>query len=136
LAIDNLQTNNNELEYPQVRMIEAIPIQQDGQELICLRDPQQIATNILMVPPQAFYIISLFDGSHSILDMQENFLKQFGQLIQKDQIEAIIQQLDQELYLETENYRFAVKRLKTNFIILDIGKQHMQEVHMKENPLN
>ena len=40
--------------YPKIRPVEAIPLQDDAQEGICLRDPRQIAENILVLPPAFF----------------------------------------------------------------------------------
>jgi len=104
-----------DLDYPKIRPVEAFPHHQGPQYGICLRDPRGIAPHILVLPPPVFFVVSLFDGRHSLLDIQEAFMRQYQQLITRRQIEEIIERLDQELFLESETYQHALEALQEQF---------------------
>jgi AmmeMemoRadiSam system protein B len=100
---------------PKLRYVEAFPVEVQGQKLVCLRDPQNLSGKMLFVSPHTLFILSLFDGKHSILDIQENFMRRFGSLIFRDEIQGLIKQLDEALMLDSENYRNFKKRLEEEF---------------------
>ncbi len=91
------------LDYPKIRFVEASPVRVNGQRLICLRDPENLSGNVLFVAPEAAYVISLFDGCHSIEDIQRTFAHQFGVPISERDIKALIAQLDKNYMLHNEN---------------------------------
>ena len=92
------------MQYPKLRNIEAFPIESEGQKAICLRDPAQISSKIIAVPYDTFFVISLFDGKHSILDIQEAYTRQFGDLLFSNKINEIIKILDENLFLDNDNF--------------------------------
>ncbi|HEY7536116.1 MAG TPA: AmmeMemoRadiSam system protein B [Thermodesulfobacteriota bacterium] len=103
------------MHYPKLRYVEAFPLDVHGQRLVCLRDPQNLSGKMLFVSSEAIFLISLFDGKHSILDIQEKYTRQFGTLIFQDEIKGLINQLDEALMLDSENYRGFKKRLEEEF---------------------
>ena len=54
------------MEKPQIRAVEAFPIEQQDQTLICLRDPTGLAPEPILLGMGAYFIITLFDGSMSL----------------------------------------------------------------------
>ena len=103
------------MDYPKLRYVEAFPVEYQGQKVICLRDPQNLSGKMLFVFSEALFIISLFDGKHSVLDIQEKFMKQFGNLLFRDEIRGLINQLDEVLMLDSENYSNFKKNLEEEF---------------------
>jgi AmmeMemoRadiSam system protein B len=101
--------------YPKLRFVEAFPVEIEKQKLICLRDPQNLSGKMLFVSSEALFIIDLFDGKHSILDIQEKFMRQFGNLLFRDEIEGLVNQLNEALILDNENYRNFKKKLEEKF---------------------
>jgi AmmeMemoRadiSam system protein B len=93
---------------PKLRSIEAFPVEVDGRKLICLRDPLQYATETLLVPYPAFVVLTLLDGAHSILDIQEAFAQRFGTIISSEEIHELLATLDRHHYLDSA--RFAARR--------------------------
>ena len=89
------------MEQPKIRPIEAIPVQDN---MICLRDPSMLSDKMLLVAQPVFYIISLFDGRHTILDIQAEFTRKFGELLFSDKVREIIGQLDESLFLENDRF--------------------------------
>jgi hypothetical protein len=89
---------------PKLRSLEAIPVVQDGQQMIALRDPSQIREATLLVPPEFYAVLPYFNGRNTILDLQTILTRRSGQLVFRDQIEKIIEQLDQALFLDNDHY--------------------------------
>lgn len=94
----------NSLEKPKLRNLNIFPIEMNGRRMICLQDPLHFTENPVFVPENAFFIVSLFDGEHSVLDIQEQFMRRYGTLIMSDQIRKIINDLDANLMLESERF--------------------------------
>ncbi len=104
----NTGNDTGSYEYPRLRPVEAFPAQVRGQEVLCLRDPLQYSEAVVYVPGQTASILGLFDGKHSLLDIQAAFVRRFGTLLFREQLEEVIQSLDEHLLLDSP--RFAAHR--------------------------
>jgi AmmeMemoRadiSam system protein B len=91
-------------EYPRLRPVEAFPAVVSGQEVLCLRDPQQYCEAVVYVPAQTASILGLFDGQHSVLDIQEAFARRFGTLLFREQLLQVIRSLDEHLLLDSPRF--------------------------------
>lgn len=92
------------MDYPKLRPIEAFPVEVENRRLIYIRDPLNYAKDPLLLPHPTFFIISHFDGRHSVLDIQEAFARQFGEILFSDKIREIAEQLDEHYYLDSERF--------------------------------
>jgi len=95
-------------EYPCLRPVEAFPAEVGGRHVICLRDPQQYSEAVIYVPGETASILGLFDGEHSLLDIQAVFSRRFGTLLFREQLLEVIRSLDEHLLLDSP--RFAAHR--------------------------
>lgn len=102
---------------PRLRAVEVFPVQQEGKTLVYLKDPENFAQP-LGISPTGYFIISHFDGEHSLVDIQEAYCKQFGTLLLSDELQRFIDLLDHHYYLQSA--RFVVHR---NGIIEEFKKQ-------------
>lgn len=94
---------------PAIRPLEAFPVDQDGQRLIGLRDPEGIIEEHVLLTPPAFFVACHLDGMNDITDIQYAFASQFGgQLLFSEDIRRIVEDLDARGLLQTE--RFAARR--------------------------
>jgi MEMO1 family protein len=89
--------------FPRLRAVEAFPVQQDGNTLIYLKDPLNLAVP-LGVSPIAYFIMAHFDGRHSFVDIQEIYSKQFGTVLLTDELKRFIDMLDEHYYLASERF--------------------------------
>jgi MEMO1 family protein len=103
------------VDYPKLRDINAFPVQNSGQTLLCLQDPQNICEKALFVPPALYFIVSLFDGQHSILDIQAEYMRRFGELLYTDKLQEVINQLDENLFLDGERFQEALRQKEEGF---------------------
>jgi hypothetical protein len=102
-------------DYPKLRPLNAFPVQASNQTYICLQDPQNLSEKSVFLPPQTYFIISLFDGRHSFVDIQAEFMRQFGDFLFTERLEEIIGQLDENLLLENGRFQQALREIEERF---------------------
>lgn len=100
---------------PKLRLVEATPVEVDEREYICLRDPFGYATQSLLLPPPAFFVVSLFDGEHSVPVIQERFAQRFGEALPTALLEQLVAQLDEHYYLESERFSIREHDMRARF---------------------
>ncbi len=89
---------------PVLRPLEAFPFEQDGQSWIALHDPSGFSPDRVAMSPVTFFIITHFDGKHTIADVQAAFVKRFGQVVTSSQILDLIRQLDEAFFLDSPRF--------------------------------
>ena len=92
------------MDFPKIRPVSAFPVQESGKTWICLQDPQNISPKALFLPPPVYFIVSHFDGQHSIVDIQAEYMRKFGDFLFTEKVEEIISQLDENLFMEGERF--------------------------------
>jgi MEMO1 family protein len=95
---------------PRLRNVEPVAVEVEGRRAVALRDPLQLSENMLVVDREALALMSLFDGKHSLRDIQEALTRQAGALVVLDQIVAIVDKLDEVFLLEGPTYDEAYRR--------------------------
>ena len=83
--------------------------------MVCLQDPQNISESALFVTPPVYFIVSLFDGQHSILDIQTAYMRQFGEILYSEKIQEVVEQLKENLFLEGERFQEALRQVEERF---------------------
>jgi AmmeMemoRadiSam system protein B len=100
---------------PKVRPLEAFPLQVEGKEMFGLKDPIGISPEIVFVPPEAFFLISLMDGTNGLRDMQAAYMRKYGTLLFSDAIAELIAQLDAHFLLENSHFADHLRQLRDEF---------------------
>ncbi len=59
----------------------------------------------VVISPPAYFIAALCDGKRSLRDIQTAYVRRYGDLITTDQLEAILQQLEEQLILDGPRFR-------------------------------
>lgn len=83
--------------------------------MLCLQDPQNISEKALFLSPPLYFIISLFDGQHSLLDIQTEYMRRFGEFLYTEKLEEIITQLEEAFFLEGERFQEALRQKEEDF---------------------
>jgi AmmeMemoRadiSam system protein B len=91
--------------FPKLRQVDIFPAEVSGQKVICLRDPLNLSENVLFIPYPLFFIVHLFDGQHSIVDIQAEYMRRFGELLYRERILELINQLEEHFFLDSERSR-------------------------------
>jgi hypothetical protein len=89
-------------------MLEAVPVEHDGERRIALRDPAGYTAHVAVLPIALLDLVSLFDGEHSVAQIQAVLRGRHGQAPTAEQIGALIESLDEAGFLESE--RFIARR--------------------------
>ncbi len=93
------------IDYPKLRNVDIFPVEVSGKRLLLLQDRLSLSKE-LPIPVEAAKIISLFDGHHSLLDIQATIMRQSGfQLIPTDDIRKMVEVLDSHFYLDNDNFK-------------------------------
>src|SRR5438093_6862127 len=100
---------------PRLRPVEAFPLAVDGREVVCLRDPSGLAEAVLTVPRSMAAILALFDGTRTLLDVQADIMRRYGELVPRSELETLVETLDGHLFLESPRLETERVRLATVF---------------------
>jgi MEMO1 family protein len=90
---------------PRLRPLEIFPTDVDGQRLLCLRDPSGMTDRLAFVPPAAAALLMLCDGRRDAPEVARELLARTGMRISEAQIESVIEQLDDGLFLDSPRFR-------------------------------
>ncbi len=122
------------IERPKLRPIEAFPVQSNGQRYLCLRDPQGLSEHTLMVSPESAFLLGLFDGEHTITEIQTAFTRRFGQLIFSDKILQFADSLDQALLLDSPSFAEHLALLTREFRAAEVRPSSHAGAGYADNP--
>ncbi len=103
---------------PKLRPVEAFPVQSEGEELICLRDPEGLAEGPVFLNKYQVFVVSRMNGENSLRDIQADFMRATGELIPVEQLERLVRQLDEQRFLESEGFRSFYGELVQSFLSL------------------
>jgi AmmeMemoRadiSam system protein B len=103
-------------ELPKLRnRLEAIPIRRGRELYIALRDLEGLNPETLILSPQAYFLVTLMDGSNSVVDIQAAYMRRFGDILYREELAGLLQKLDTHFFLENENSRGRMRQLITEF---------------------
>jgi MEMO1 family protein len=102
--------------------------------MICLRDPIYLTGDAVFVPRDTLFILAHFDGKHSLLDIQEAYTRQYGQLLYSDALKAPIAKLDEHLLLDNERFETHKQRLIEAFRAAPVRRAARAGTAYEANP--
>jgi AmmeMemoRadiSam system protein B len=86
-------------------MLEAFPVEQDGERMIALRDPAGFTDQVAVFSLPLLDLVSLFDGEHSVAEIQEIMRTRHGERPTAEQIGNLVESLDAAGFLESERFK-------------------------------
>ena len=102
---------------PCLRRVEAFPVEHEGRSCVALRDPAGYTDAIVLLPGPLLEIVSLFDGEHTVAEIQAAVMRRHGgPLIERQRIEEIAEALDRQGFLESPG--FAERRASIDGVFL------------------
>jgi MEMO1 family protein len=103
------------LSNPRLRTVEAFPMRVNGEDFICLQDPQKLAEQPVFLNQVLVFLVARMDGEHTLRDIQMDFLRASGQVLPMEDLENIVNSLDEQHYLEGPNFRRFCRELVQDF---------------------
>lgn len=122
------------MDFPKLREIEAFLVSVSGQEMIGLRDPQKFTTDTIAIPKQYYLMLTLFDGMHSVADIQAEYMRADGELIFREKIEDVIKKLDDGLFLDNENFQRRREEIVNGFKESDLRPAALAGISYDASP--
>ena len=108
------------IEHPKLRNVEAVPLPGQGGRAIALRDPSGLSDKTVVVTPDIFFLLTLFDGQHSLREIQVAYTRRFGDILMTSRLNEIIEQLDANLLLESERLEAHRREVEAEFRALTV----------------
>ena len=93
---------------PRLRAVESFPVEHEGRSCIALRDPSGYTDAIVLLHGPLLEIVSLFDGEHTVADIQAAVMRRHGKLVERRHIQEIAEALDAQGFLDSPS--FAARR--------------------------
>lgn len=103
------------MDRPKLRPVEAFPVEHGEQTLICLRDPSGIAPEPIVVGMGAYFLITLFTGGHSLLDIQAAFVRRFGDILPSERLRELVASLDAAGFLDSPTHAERLRKAREEF---------------------
>ena len=100
---------------PRLRVLEAFPVEHQGQRCVALRDPAGFTDQIAVLPPALLDLVSLFDGDHSVEQIREILQRRHGRAPSAGQIGEVIGRFDAAGFLDSEGFRQRRRDLEDTF---------------------
>jgi AmmeMemoRadiSam system protein B len=107
------------MDKPRIRPVEAFPVEQDGQTMIGLRDPTGLAPDPIVIGMGAYFLITMFDGSHDLREIQAAFASRFGEMLPTERLQELIAALDGAYYLDSPAFRERDRQVREEFLALE-----------------
>lgn len=89
---------------PRLRPVEAFPVRMNGQEYICVRDPENLAEQPIFLNRTLSFLVSRMNGERSLRDIQADFFRATGEILPIESLEGLAAQLDEHHYLEGPSF--------------------------------
>ncbi len=101
---------------PRLRQLEITPTEQDGQQVIVLRDPYHLSDAMLMVPMGLVPVLQRLDGFHTLEQIQEESRREHKFDIPINVIRQAVSQLEQAHFLEGEGFESFRQTVEDSFL--------------------
>jgi MEMO1 family protein len=100
---------------PRLRLVEAFPIEQNGQRAVGLRDPAGFTDQVAVLPVPLLDIVSLFDGEHSLAEIRDIVAARHEGTITQEDIATVAERLDEAGFLDSPRFAARRQRIETEF---------------------
>lgn len=101
---------------PRLRAVEAFPVEHEGARYVALRDPAGYTSSVAMIPHALLEVVSLFDGEHSIADIQVAVHRVRGTLLARERIAELAATLDAHGFLDSDAFQRRRATMDAEFV--------------------
>lgn len=95
---------------PKLRNVEPFGAIYKGRRVIGLKDPLRLSEKVVFVPQESLPLLAMFDGGHTLRDIQADLSARAGRIVFLDEIEAVLKTLDQAYLIEGSEAEEAFRR--------------------------
>lgn len=104
---------------PRIRQLELVPLEEGEEPTYALRDPYGFAGTAAL-PMGAAMLVTLMDGKRTLSELQAAFTEKVGRPIPLADVEQVVKQLDQRMFLDNENFAAHKAAITSAYRELDV----------------
>jgi AmmeMemoRadiSam system protein B len=93
----------------------AIPVRHGKVVHVLLQDQEGLSRETVILSPEAYFLITLMNGSNTLVDIQAAYMRQFGQILFRENLEELIGKLDVHLFLDNDRSRTQREQIIAEF---------------------
>ena len=126
--------------HPRIRQLELVPLEEGESPTFALRDPYDFA-GTASLPMAAAMLVTLMNGERTLSELQAAFAEKMGQPIPLAEVEKIVKQLDERMFLDNENFAAHKAAITAAYDELDVrpaahaGGAYMGELEALQSQL-
>jgi len=103
-------------EQPKLRNhLTAIPVRHGNAVHVVLQDQEGLSRETVILSPEAYFLVTLMNGSNTLVDIQAAYMRQFGHILFRERLEELIGKLDAHFFLENERSQAHREQIVTEF---------------------
>ncbi|MCB8980825.1 MAG: AmmeMemoRadiSam system protein B [Ardenticatenaceae bacterium] len=102
-------------EKPRLRLLDFQPVYHQGEQMWYLRDPQELSSDQLIMPPDLAQLLLFCDGSRTPAQIHADFCDHIGQQLDFAITQQALAQLDAACLFDNERARQALEQQKSEF---------------------
>jgi len=92
-----------------------VPVRTPAGQQFLVRDPRRLSNQELLVAPDVAFLLTQFDGTRTVREVQLSYVRRFGSLITTDRINDLLRRLDDALFLDTQRFRQFAAQAEAEF---------------------
>jgi MEMO1 family protein len=96
--------------------LEMVPIMQEKEELIVLRDAAGYGDKMLTLRAEACFLLDMFDGTRSPVEIRDELHREVGVRLDMAQLLEFIRLLDESLFLDNERFHIVREQMDQGFM--------------------
>ena len=104
---------------PRIRQLELVPLEEGDEPTYALRDPYGYAGTAAL-PMAAAMLVTLMNGKRTLGELQSAFAQQVGKSIALEDVEKVVRQLDERMFLDSEKFAAHKTAITTAYDELDV----------------
>jgi hypothetical protein len=92
-----------------------LPVEIQGERMLFFQDPGRWCEELVFVPIEFVPILQYFTGALTVREIQENLMRETGELVESEIIEKIAEELDAKHLLDSANFRNYISGLRSEW---------------------
>ncbi len=89
---------------PMLRYVDVIPAEHEGEPVFVLRDPLGFIEELVAIPQNIGFLLTLMDGNHDLRDIQAEATKTVGEIVPIEEIIDVVKFLDEKGLLWSKKF--------------------------------
>lgn len=122
------------MKLPKLRLVEVVVLMEERGRFFLLRDPLGVAPEVVL-SEKAFYIAQHLNGETDLVDLQVSFMRRYGELLFREEVERLVQYLDENFLLQTSRFEERWKEVEEQWALSKVREPAFSGSAYPQDPL-